>query len=147
MVSAGIVEAPSIKGADTTSADSCGYDAGKRVNGRKRHAVVDTIGLLVVVRVTAASVQDRDGGRLVLGRARMHMPSIALVWADGGSAGRLVARAGQCLRVTLEIARKLDGQRGLRGAARRWVGGGDAVVAGALPAAGPGYERPDHSEG
>jgi hypothetical protein len=47
-----------------------------------------TLGLLVVVLLTAASLQDRDGGRLVLARARMAMPSIVLVWADGGYAGR-----------------------------------------------------------
>lgn len=67
---------------------SRGFDAGKKVNGRKRHVVVDTLGLLGVVLVTAASLQDRDGGRLVL--ARMAMPSIVLVFADGGYAGRCV---------------------------------------------------------
>jgi transposase len=90
MASAGIVDAQSIKGADTVGKDSRGYDAGKKVNGRKRHVVVDTIGLLVVVLVTAARVQDRDGGRLVLNRARMKMPSIVLVWADGGYAGNVL---------------------------------------------------------
>ena len=63
----------------------------RQVNGRKRHIVVDTLGLLIVVLVTAASLQDRDGGRRILDRARMAMPSIALVWADGGYAGKLVA--------------------------------------------------------
>ena len=70
MASAGIVDAQSVKAADTVGRDSRGYDAGKKVNGRKRHVVVDTIGLLIVVLVTAASVQDRDGGRLVLAKAR-----------------------------------------------------------------------------
>lgn len=88
MASAGIVDAQSVKGADTVGKDSRGYDAGKKTNGRKRHIVTDTLGLLVVVLVTAASVQDRDGGRLVLNRARMAMPSIVLVWADGGYAGQ-----------------------------------------------------------
>ena len=81
MASAGIVDAQSVKGADTVGAHSRGYDAGKKVNGRKRHIVVDTLGLLIVVLVTAASLQDRDGGRRILDRARMAMPSIALVWA------------------------------------------------------------------
>lgn len=66
MASAGIVDAQSVKGADTVGSASRGYDAGKKVNGRKRHIVTDTVGLLVVVLVTAASVQDRDGGRRVL---------------------------------------------------------------------------------
>lgn len=57
---------------------SRGFDAGKKVNGRKRHVVVDTLGLLVVVLVTAASLQDHAGGRLVLARSRIVMPSIVL---------------------------------------------------------------------
>ncbi len=90
MASAGIVDAQSVQGADTVGSDSRGYDAGKKTNGRKRHVVTDTVGLLVVVLVTAASLQDRDGGRLVLNRARMKMFSMALVWADGGYAGKCV---------------------------------------------------------
>ena len=121
MASAGIVDAQSVRGADTVGKDSRGYDAGKKVNGRKRHAVVDTLGLLVVVAVTAASVQDRDGGRLILDRARMAMPSIALVWADGGYAGKLVAWAQRLLRVTVEIVRKPKGQRTFEVLPRRWV--------------------------
>ena len=121
MASAGIVDAQSVKGADTVGRDSRGYDAGKKVNGRKRHIVVDTIGLLVVVLVTAASVQDRDGGRLVLARARMKMPSIVLVWADGGYAGRCVDFARRLLRITLYIVKKPQGQRTFEVLPRRWV--------------------------
>lgn len=102
MASAGIVDAQSVKGADTVGAHSRGYDAGKKVNGRKRHIVVDTLGLLIVVLVTAASLQDRDGGRRILDRARMAMPSIALVWADGGYAASWSpgspGTAGSCSR-------------------------------------------------
>jgi transposase len=121
MASAGIVDAQSVKGADTVPAASRGFDAGKKVNGRKRHVVVDTLGLLVVVLVTAASLQDHDGGRLVLTRARMAMPSIVLVWADGGYAGRAVAFARQFLRIILEIVRKPVGQRTFEVLPRRWV--------------------------
>jgi transposase len=121
MASAGIVDAQSVKGADTVGAGTRGYDAGKKVNGRKRHVVVDTIGLLVVVLVTAASVQDRDGGRLVLDKARMAMPSIALVWADGGYAGRCVQFARRLLRIILQIVRKPEGQRTFEVLPRRCV--------------------------
>jgi transposase len=121
MASAGIVDAQSVKGADTVGRDSRGYDAGKKTNGRKRHVVVDTIGLLVVVLVTAASLQDRDGGRLVLNRARMKMPSIVLVWADGGYAGKCVEFARRWLRITLQIVKKPDGQRTFEVLPRRWV--------------------------
>jgi transposase len=61
--SAGIIDSQSVKGADTVGRDSRGYDAGKKINGRKRFIVTDTLGLLIVVVVLAASVQDRDGAR------------------------------------------------------------------------------------
>ena len=58
---AGCLDAQSVKGADTVPASTRGYDAGKKTGGRKRHIIVDTMGLLLVVMVTSASVQDRDG--------------------------------------------------------------------------------------
>jgi Transposase DDE domain len=64
--SAGIIDSQSVKGADTVGHDSRGYDAGKKINGRKRFIVTDTLGLLIVVVVLAASVQDRDGARTTL---------------------------------------------------------------------------------
>jgi transposase len=88
---------------------------------RKRHVVVDTLGLLIVVLVTTAGVQDRDGGRRVLDRARMAMPSLHLIWADGGYAGRLVDWVKHRLRLLLEIVKKLEGQRGFAVLPRRWV--------------------------
>jgi transposase len=121
LASAGIVDSQSVKGADTVGADSRGYDAGKKINGRKRHIVTDTLGMLVVVLVTTAALQDRDGGRLVLEKARMAMPSIVLVWADGGYAGKLVAFAASYLRIGLEIVRKPPGQRTFEVLPRRWV--------------------------
>jgi transposase len=121
MASAAIVDAQSVKGADTVGRATRGYDAGKKVNGRKRHIVVDTLGLLLVVLVTAASVQDRDGGARVLERLRFRMPSVAVVWADGGYAGRLVAYARQLLKVVVDIVRKREGQRTFEVLPRRWV--------------------------
>jgi transposase len=121
MASAGIMDSQSLRGADTVGADQRGYDAGKRVSGTKRHIVVDTLGLLLVVMVTAASVQDRDGGRRLLDRLRFAMPSVALMWADGGYAGQLVEWARRVLRVTLEIVRKPADQKGFAVLPRRWV--------------------------
>lgn len=121
MASAGIVDAQSVKGADTVGASTRGFDAGKKVNGRKRHVVVDTLGPLIVVLVTAASVQDRDGGRLVLDKTRMAMPSIVLVWADGGYAGRCVEFARRLLRITPRIVKKPEGQHTFEVLPRRWV--------------------------
>jgi transposase len=121
MASAGIVDAQSVKAADTVSRTSRGYDAGKKVNGRKRHIVVDTLGLLIVVMVTAAAVQDRDGGRGALDRAKMAMPSLARVWADAGYAGRLVRLAQAVLRISIQIVKKTDGQHTFEVLPRRWV--------------------------
>lgn len=64
--SAGIIDSQSVKGADTIGRDSRGYDAGKRINGGKRFIVIDTLSLLIVVVVLAASVQDRDGAKTTL---------------------------------------------------------------------------------
>ena len=121
MASAAIVDAQSVKGADTVGRATRGYDGGKKVNGRKRHIVVDTLGLLLVVLVTAASVQDRDGGARVLDRLRFRMPSVAMIWADGGYAGRLVGYARQVLKVLVDIVRKREGQRTFEVLPRRWV--------------------------
>lgn len=64
---------------DTFGAGSRGYDPGKKINGCKRHVVVDSAGLLLVVMVTAGSTQDRDGGARALERLRFVMPSVAVV--------------------------------------------------------------------
>lgn len=66
-----------------------GYDAGKRIKGRKRHIVVDTLGLILAVAVHSADMQDRDGAKIVLKRLPQ-MTRLELIWADGGYAGQLV---------------------------------------------------------
>jgi transposase len=119
--SAGIIDAQSVKGADTVARRTRGYDAGKKVNGRKRHIVTDTLGLLMLVAVTTASVQDRDGGRTILERLRFVMPSIVTVFADGGYAGKLVTYASQVLRLAVELVKKPQDQQGFAVLPRRWV--------------------------
>jgi transposase len=117
---AGIIDSQSVKGADTVGASSRGYDAGKRINGRKRFIVTDTLGLLVVVCVMAASWQDRDGGKTTLLSNYLRSP-IRHVFADQGFAGRLVDWAAEYLRTTVEIVRKPAEQRGFAVHPRRWV--------------------------
>ncbi|MCA1698475.1 MAG: IS5 family transposase [Actinobacteria bacterium] len=119
--SAGIVDSQSVKGADTVSAESRGYDAGKKINGRKRHIVVDTIGLLLVVMVTAASVQDRDGGRGILKALAGALGSVCHVFADGGYRGQLVAIAKSAWGIVVEVVKKPPDQRGFAVLPRRWV--------------------------
>jgi transposase len=121
MASAAIVDAQSVKAADTIGAASRGFDAGKKVNGRKRHIVVDTMGLLLAVIITTASVQDRDGARAVLERLRFTMPSVVHIWADGGYAGTLLDWARQRLRIGVEIVRKPLGIKTFTVLPRRWV--------------------------
>ena len=67
---AAIIDSQSVKAAETVAGPGRGYDAGKKINGRKRHIAVDTIGLLLTVLVTAAGVQDRDGARPLLWNLR-----------------------------------------------------------------------------
>jgi transposase len=118
--SAGIIDSQSVKGADTVGVDSRGYDAGKRVNGRKRFIVTDTLGLLVTVWVLAASWQDRDGAKGALVAAYAATP-IRYVFADQGFAGRLVDWCQHVLHTTLEIVRKPADQEGFVVHPRRWV--------------------------
>ena len=90
---AAVIDSQSVKAAETVGRTSRGYDAGKKINGRKRHIAVDTIGLLLTVLITAAGVQDRDGARPLLWNLRKAFPSVRLTWADSGYAGKLVTWA------------------------------------------------------
>lgn len=119
--SAGIIDSQSVKGADTVGADTRGYDAGKKINGRKRFIVTDTLGLLITVTVCAAGVQDRDGAKGTLLGLVLTTPGCRLVFADAGFAGRLVEWAQRALRVIVEIVRKPAGQKGFQVQPRRWV--------------------------
>ena len=119
--SAAVIDSASVRAAETVGAASRGYDAGKKINGRKRHIAVDTLGLLLCVLVTAASVQDRDGARPLLEQLTTSCRRIRLVWADGGYAGKLVAWAAQHLRLRLQIVKRSDDATGFVVLPRRWV--------------------------
>jgi transposase len=97
---AAIIDSQSVRAAEEVARSSRGYDAGKKVQGRKRHIAVDTIGLLLTVLVTAASVQDRDAAKPLLWNLKKAFPSVRLVWADGGYAGKLVTWAKTALKLT-----------------------------------------------
>jgi transposase len=118
---AALVDSQSIRGADTVGRATRGYDAGKKVNGRKRHIAVDTCGLLLAILVTGGEVQDRDGARPLLWALHACFPSIRLVWADGGYAGKLVEWATTHLALTIQIVAKLAGQTGFVVLHRRWA--------------------------
>jgi transposase len=118
---AAIIDSQSVKGSEMIGCGRRGYDAGKKINGTKRHLAVDTIGLLLTVLVTAASVQDRDAARPLLWNLRRAFPSVKLAWADGGYAGKLVTWATTRLRLRLEIVKRPDDLHTFQVLPRRWV--------------------------
>ena len=121
--SAAVLDAQSIKSSEGGQAR--GFDAGKKTTGRKRHLIVDTLGLLLVVMVTSATVQDRPGGRKVLERLAARFPRVALVWADGGYANTidstLLGWAKDKLGLLVEIVKRSDDVKGFQVLPRRWV--------------------------
>jgi transposase len=98
-----------------------GYDAGKKINGRKRFIVTDTMGMLITVMVCAASVQDRDGAKSALLGTYLSTGRCRFVFADAGFAGRLVEWAKCVLNVIVHIVRKPEGQKGFSVLPRRWA--------------------------
>ena len=101
--------------------DPSGYDAGKKIKGRKRHILVDTLGLLLNVVVHPADIQDRDGAFHLLRRARRLFPFIEHIFADGGYAGRKMAmtvwRTGAW---SLQIVKR-SGAAGFEVLPKRWI--------------------------
>src|SRR5690606_18091654 len=104
----------------TESGGTRGFDAGKKVMGRKRHIVVDTLGLLVGLVIHAADVQDRDGAPVVLKSILKRWPWLRHIFADGGYAGPKLRDALQKVgKITLEIIKIGQPQR-LRRPAASW---------------------------
>ena len=99
-----------------------GYDAGKKITGRKRHLLVDTLGLILAIVITAASVQDRDGGRKILEQVpEIHYPELLTIFADAGYRGRLEDIALREHTLELVIVPKLRGQSTFVVLPKRWV--------------------------
>ncbi|RFS39337.1 IS5 family transposase [Micromonospora craniellae] len=120
---AAVLDAQSIKSSE--GGECRGFDMGKKTTGRKRHLVVDTMGLILVVMVTSASVNDRPGGRRILQRLAEAFATVALVWADGGYANSidssLLSWAKDKLGILLEIVKRTDDVKGFKVLPRRWV--------------------------
>ena len=117
---AGVIDSQSVK--TTESGGIRGYDAGKKTKGRKRHIIVDTLGLMVGLMVHSADIQDRDGAPDLLKSIRYRWPWLLHVFADGGYAGdRLKRRLKKIGRWTVEIIKRSDKAKGFEVLPRRWV--------------------------
>jgi transposase len=119
--SAGVIDSQSIKADAVVGADSRGFDGGKLINGRKRHVVVDTLGLLLGVMVTSADVGDRAAAQVLLARVAAAHHRLELVWADGGYTGSLVEHCLAAFALVLAIVKRSDDQKGFVVLPKRWI--------------------------
>jgi len=108
-------------GEDCGKRGARGYDAGKKIKGRKRHIVVDTLGLLWAVVVHSAHIQDRDGAKLVLAQLVGKFSRLKLIWADGGYAGKLIEWTKEVGHWILEIVKRSDDVTGFQVLPKRWI--------------------------
>jgi transposase len=118
--SACVIDAQSVKTSTSVPAASQGTDAGKKIVGRKRSIVIDTIGLLLAVLVTAASVQDSVAGTQLLDQVASSHPGIRKVWVDGGYRQHFVEHAAT-LGIDMEIVTRTPGTRGFTPIPKRWA--------------------------
>ena len=104
---AAIIDAQSVK-TTLVAGEARGFDAGKKIKGRKRHIVVDTLGLILTVVIQSASVQDRNGADEVIKWLTDCWCCIKTVFADGGYSGKLIERIRKAFSVDVQIIKRTD---------------------------------------
>ena len=118
-----------------------GFDGAKKIDGIKRHVVMDTLGLLVAVLVTAAGVQDRAALPRLLGRAPSRCPRLGHLWADQGSTGSVVQAVSRILRFTLQIVGGIKPKGGFINPASSLGRGADFRLDAPLPTPHPAVQQ------
>jgi putative transposase len=122
--SAAVLDSQSVKTTDVGGPER-GFDGGKRVRGRKRHILVDTTGLLLLVVVTAANVQDKTGARILLEMIKDGFRRLNLIWVDGGYGSdplqEWIAELRPDHPVRIEVVKRTDSSEGFKVLPRRWV--------------------------
>jgi putative transposase len=114
-----MVDSQSVK--TTSVGGPKGFDSGKKTKGRKRHLVVDILGLLLVVFVTTASVQDRDALPRALREARAASSSVEVALVDGAYNGAVVDEASRETRIRVEVVKRAEGVKGFQVLPKRWI--------------------------
>jgi transposase len=116
-----VIDSQSVKADAVVGADSRGFDGGKLVNDRKRHTVVDTLGLLLAVRVAPADTGGRAAVQTLLAQVVGAHHRLELVWADGGYTGSRIECCLTALVLVLSIVKRSDDMRGFVVLPKRWI--------------------------